>query len=58
MQTLEQYIEKKHGSKAQFARNLGVFPQQITRWINAGYKVIDGKMMRVVRDFEDTEKPV
>lgn len=41
--TLEQYINQVHGGKkAEFARVTGILPQQVTKWINAGYIVVDG----------------
>ena len=40
--TLEKYItENYNGNKAEFARANDVMPQQVTRWINQGWLVID-----------------
>jgi len=50
LETLRSYIERKYASKAEFAREQDVFPQQVTRWLNSGYFVVDDKMLRVVRD--------
>lgn len=32
------------GNQSAFARHAGVIPQQVTKWINAGWIVVDGKL--------------
>ena len=40
---IEEYINKNFGGcKAAFARHLGKMPQQVTRWVNEGWIVVDG----------------
>lgn len=42
MQTVASYIAENHcGRKAAFAREAGVLPQQVTKWINSGFLVTD-----------------
>ncbi len=42
MRTVEQFInEECGGNKAAFARQSGVLPQQVTKWINGGFIVTD-----------------
>lgn len=53
MQTLEEYILQHFASKADFARKLGVFPQQITQWQNAGYLVNNGRMYKPMRQIAE-----
>ena len=59
MQTLEDFIKdfiKDHFvSKADFARQLGVFPQQITQWQNANYMVHNGVMFKPMRQIAEIE---
>ena len=39
--TVERHIKLKYGNnKARFAREMNVFPQQVTKWINKGF-IID-----------------
>lgn len=43
--TLKGYIEFYHaGSQADFARQMGVTPQQVTKWIKGEWVVIDHKL--------------
>jgi len=58
VQTLNEFISENFSSKREFAEALGIFPQQITKWQNQDYIVIDGvmyKSMRVLAEFENTE---
>jgi hypothetical protein len=39
---IEEYIKENFGGcKAKFARHIGKNPQQVTRWVNEGWIVID-----------------
>ena len=42
---LQQYIDIYFsGNQAEFARNVGVRPQQVTQWINRGFIMFGGKL--------------
>lgn len=43
---LEVYIERRFGTKANFARHMGVYPQQVQTWVNKGYWVINDVMVK------------
>ena len=47
--TLEQFIENKFKTKAEFARAMGIYPQQVQTWIKKGYMVHNGLMLRPMR---------
>lgn len=50
-QTLTQYIDCHHNSnKADFARSQGVNPQQVTRWVNKGFIVLDNTLYSPLRE--------
>jgi hypothetical protein len=38
------------GNKAEFARHMDVLPQQVTKWINDEWIVVDGKIYSPRRD--------
>lgn len=39
------YIQKHYGgNQAAFARDIGVKPQMVTQWLNAGFIVFDGRL--------------
>ena len=40
--SITDYIKANHPSKASFARSQGINPQEVTKWINKGYIVLDG----------------
>lgn len=43
--TLLGYIDFYHnGSQADFARHMGVTPQQVTKWINGGWVVVNHEL--------------
>ena len=49
--TLSDYINANFsGNKSAFARHTGVVPQQVTRWINEGWIVVDNKLYAPRRD--------
>lgn len=57
MVTLEQFVLTEFkGSRKACSEALGVWPSQITRWINNGDIVIDNKLykMRLNMDKEDS----
>lgn len=56
LQPLDEFIQEHFKTKAEFARKVGIFPQHVTQWLNAGYVVHDGKMYREMRDFTDLVK--
>ncbi len=47
--TLSEYIKNNYASKADFARKNGLFPQQVTVWVNKNYIVIDGIMHKAMQ---------
>lgn len=55
MQTLEDFILEHFNSKAEFARLLGVFPQQINTWERAGYRVHNGILYKPMRQLAEIE---
>ncbi|WP_447881031.1 hypothetical protein [Serratia fonticola] len=38
------------GNKSAFARHMGVIPQQVTKWVNEAWIVVDGKLYSPKRD--------
>lgn len=56
MQTLEDFIAEHFESKAEFARQLGVFPQQISTWQRAGYMVHNGVMYKPMRQLAELQQ--
>ena len=48
--TLEEFIKKEFKTKADFARSVGIFPQQVSTWIRKGYMVHNGLMLRPMRN--------
>ena len=55
MQTLEEFINEHFASKADFARQLGIYPQQVTQWQNAGYVVNNGQMYKPMKLLAEIE---
>lgn len=55
MQPLGDFILEHFTSKAEFARLLGVFPQQINTWERAGYVVYNGMMYKPMRQLAEVE---
>lgn len=47
---LQEYIQKNFTSSAEFARACGVLPQQITKWLDMGCIVYEGKLYSPRRD--------
>lgn len=48
---VKDYIEKHYGGhQAAFARACDTTPQQVTKWINKGYVVVDGQLFKPMRD--------
>ena len=57
--TIVEYIEKNFdGSRKKFADALGVHKQQVTRWINEGFIVVDGQLFSPRRQLDDGHKDV
>ncbi|MEL7628721.1 hypothetical protein AAGW04_06910 [Pectobacterium aroidearum] len=49
--SLAEYIKKNFGgNQAAFARHMGVRPQKIQDWLNAGWIVTDNKLCSVRRE--------
>lgn len=49
--TIQDYIDLFHnGSQANFARSVGVMPQQVTQWIAKNFFIFDGKLCSIRRD--------
>lgn len=47
------YIQEHHsGNQAAFGRAQGVKPQQVTKWLDMGCIVVDGKLYSPRRDIE------
>lgn len=46
---IKQYIKAQHnGNSSAYARELGVSPVQVKRWLDLGCMVIDGEIWRKV----------
>lgn len=41
------------GNKAAFARHMDVHPQQVTKWINDGWAIMDGRLYSPRRDIPE-----
>ena len=54
--TLEEFISLHFDSKADFARQIGIYPQQVTQWQNAGYMVCNGIMYKPMRQLVEIEQ--
>lgn len=53
-ETLMDYIANKHqGKQAAFGRAQGVLPQQVTKWLDMGCIVVDGKLYSPRRDVKE-----
>jgi len=49
MQSLNDFIKDNFSTKADFAAQVGIYPQQVTQWVNAGYVVENGMMYKPMR---------
>lgn len=54
---LKDYIDEgRHdGNKAEFARNEGVAPQAVSKWVKGGYCVFNGTLYKPMRDIKGVE---
>ncbi len=47
------YIDEHHGgNKAAFARSQKVAPQAVTKWVNAGWIILNGKLYGPKRELK------
>lgn len=52
--TLQGYINSYHaGNQADFARHMDVTPQQVTKWLNAGWLVINDQLFSPKRQIPE-----
>lgn len=49
---LEEFIKNHYDSQADFARVQGVTRQQVTKWLNADFRVINGRLFSYRRDLK------
>lgn len=53
--TLIEYINTHYaGNKAAFAKEWGVKPQQVTKWINGDFIIVNNKLYSYRRDAPET----
>lgn len=51
---LNKYIETNFGgNKSAFARHVGVIPQQVTKWINDKWIIVDGVLYSPRREVDN-----
>lgn len=56
---IEEYIKENFGGcKSDFARHLGKHKQQVTRWVNEGWIVIDGVVYSKRWKIEEVKKKI
>ena len=53
---LSDYIIKKYITQAAFARSQGVTRQQVTKWINGDFIVVNGKLYSLRRDLNNNNQ--
>ena len=53
---LEEFITEHFASKADFARQIGVLPQQVNTWLSKGYMASeDGYLIKEMRQLVEFE---
>ncbi len=48
--SLKEYIELYYNTQRGFASALKVTPQQVTKWLRAGWQVVDNNLLSVNRE--------
>jgi len=56
-ESLDNYIKRKHKSKSEFARFIGVDRQQVTKWANDSHFVIRGRLYSLRRRIDRAAPP-